>query len=165
GAHLRDRTPGRALAGFTVLVFATATSGAFVAGLRAGKIYNSFPLMGAGIVPAEYGQLSPWWRNLFENPSAVQFNHRLIAMTTLVTAILLWKAFRKADARFRWRMNLVLAAALFQVALGITTLLASVPVWLGVAHQGGALLLLTAALLALHAARPERGRPALSSLP
>ncbi|MFI5311908.1 MAG: COX15/CtaA family protein, partial [Gemmatimonadales bacterium] len=46
GAHLRDRTPGRALAGFTVLVFATATSGAFVAGLRAGKIYNSFPLMG-----------------------------------------------------------------------------------------------------------------------
>jgi cytochrome c oxidase assembly protein subunit 15 len=151
-AELRDATPARALAALAVLVFATAVSGAFVAGLRAGKIYNTFPMMGAGLVPSGYGQLAPWWRNLFENPSAVQFNHRLIATTTFVVAVLLWSAFRRAvDERFRSRMRLVLLAALLQVTLGIATLLAGVPVWLGVMHQGGAVLFLTATLLALHA--------------
>ena len=151
-AELRDATPARALATLAVLVFATAVSGAFVAGLRAGKIYNTFPMMGAGLVPSGYGQLTPWWTNLFENPAAVQFNHRLIATTTFVVAVLLWFAFRRTtDERFRTRMRLVLIAALLQVTLGILTLLTGVPVWLGVMHQGGAVLFLTAALLALHA--------------
>jgi cytochrome c oxidase assembly protein subunit 15 len=151
-AELRDATPPRALAALAILVFATAVSGAFVAGLRAGKIYNTFPMMGVGLVPSGYGQLTPWWRNLFENPAAVQFNHRLIATTTFVVAALLWLAFRRTtDERFRSRMRLVLIAALLQVTLGIWTLLTGVPVWLGVMHQGGAVLFLTAVLLALHA--------------
>ena len=151
-SELRDATPARALTAFALLVFATAVSGAFVAGLRAGKIYNTFPMMGGALVPSGYGQLTPSWRNLFENPAAAQFNHRLIAATTFVVAVLLWSAFRRTtDERFRTRMRLVLIAALLQVTLGIAALLTGVPAWLGVMHQGGAVLLLTATLLALHA--------------
>ncbi len=135
-----------------LLVPFTAASGAFVAGLRAGKIYNTFPLMGAGIIPAEYGQLTPWWRNLFENPAAVQFDHRVLAMTTFALALWVWyRARHTTNARLLSASRLVLGAALLQVALGISTLLLSVPIALGVAHQAGAVLLLTAALLALHA--------------
>jgi cytochrome c oxidase assembly protein subunit 15 len=130
----------------------TAASGAFVAGLHAGKIYNTFPLMGAGLIPPEYSQLIPFWRNLFENPAAVQFNHRLIATTTFILAICVWVfARRSASARVVRASRWVLAAAVLQVTLGISTLLASVPVPLGIAHQAGAVLLLTASLLALHA--------------
>ena len=137
----------------------TAASGAFVAGLHAGKIYNTFPLMGTGLVPAEYGVLSPWWRNLFENPAAVQFNHRLIATTTFTLAVWVWyRARHTHNARLLHASRFVLAAALLQVALGISTLLLAVPVALGVAHQAGAVVLFTAALLSLHA---NGRRPAL----
>ncbi|MGH7654100.1 MAG: COX15/CtaA family protein [Gemmatimonadaceae bacterium] len=130
----------------------TAASGAFVAGLHAGKIYNTFPLMGNGLVPAEYGVLTPWWRNLFENPAAVQFNHRLIATTTFALAIWVWyRARNTKNTRLLRASRFVLGAALLQVTLGISTLLLAVPTVLGVAHQAGAVLLFTAALLALHA--------------
>lgn len=142
----------RALNAFLALVFVTAGSGALVAGMRAGKIYNTFPLMGGRLVPMGYGQLSPSWLNAFENPAAVQFNHRLLATTTFVIALVLWAALRRAaDRRFAARVNLILYAATLQLALGIATLLLAVPVALGVAHQGGAVLLMTAALLARHA--------------
>ena len=135
-----------------LLVPFTAASGAFVAGLQAGKIYNTFPLMGSGLLPAEYGALSPWWRNLFENPAAVQFDHRLIATATFALALWVWYAARRTPNRRLLRASrLVLAAACLQVALGISTLLLAVPVALGVAHQAGAVLLFTAALLTLHA--------------
>ena len=141
-----------ALAGLTALAFVTALSGAFVAGLRAGKIYNTFPMMGAGLVPREYGQLVPWWKNVFENPSAVQFNHRVLATATVLAAVAVWFAFgRMADAGLARGVRLVLATAALQATLGISALLLGVPVWLGVAHQGGAVLFLTAVLLALRA--------------
>jgi cytochrome c oxidase assembly protein subunit 15 len=147
-----DRALGTGLTALAWLVPVTAASGAFVAGLRAGKIYNTFPLMGGGLVPPEYGQLTPWWRNLFENPSAVQFNHRVIALATFALAFWVWYRGRSShDLRLRHATRLVLAAALLQVALGIATLLLAVPVVLGVAHQAGAVLLFTAVLLALHA--------------
>jgi len=111
--------------------------------------------MGTGLVPPGYGQLTPFWRNLFENPAAVQFNHRLIATITFALAIWVWhSARRSSNTRVVRASRWVLAAALLQVALGITTLLSGVPVVLGVAHQAGAVLLFTAAILALH----ENGR-------
>jgi cytochrome c oxidase assembly protein subunit 15 len=134
-----------------LLVPFTAASGAFVAGLRAGKIYNTFPLMGTGLVPPGYGQLVPFWRNLFENPAAVQFDHRVIATITFTLAVWVWyRARRSNSVRIVRATRWVLAAALLQVALGITTLLTGVPVVLGVAHQAGAVLFFTAAILALH---------------
>ena len=143
-----------ALASLTALAFVTALSGAFVAGLRAGKIYNTFPTMGAGLVPPEYGQLVPWWKNVFENPSAVQFNHRVLASTTVLAAVAVWFACgRLSDAGVARSVRLVLAAAVLQATLGVSALLLGVPVWLGVAHQGGALLFLTMVLLAWRASR------------
>lgn len=141
----------RALAALLALVVVTAGSGALVAGLRAGKIYNTFPLMGDGLVPPGYGQLSPWWANLFENPAAVQFNHRVLATVTFLAAVAVWALFRRsATGRLTTTLNLVLGVAMLQLTLGITTLLLSVPVGIAVAHQGGAALLLTTVLLALH---------------
>ncbi len=152
GASDNNSTRNRALLVLALMVPLTAASGAFVAGLRAGKIYNSFPFMGAGIVPAEYGRLTPWWTNWFENPAAVQFNHRLLAMVTF--ALAMWVRYLSrtpANSRLERATRWVFAAALLQVVLGISTLVLSVPVALGVAHQAGMLLLLTAALLAVHA--------------
>lgn len=143
------------------MVFATAGSGALVAGMRAGRIYNSFPLMGGRLVPQGYGQLSPTWLNFFENPAAVQFNHRLLAVATFAAVVALWALLRRtADRRLAARMHLVLCAALLQLALGIATLLLAVPVALGVAHQGGAMLLMIAVLLARHAGSPGQREPA-----
>ncbi len=144
----------RVLVALTMLAFGTVISGAFVAGLRAGRIYNSFPMMGDRWIPAEYGSLTPWWRNLFDNPSAVQFNHRLLALTTFALVLAAWRWVRRSttDQRLAARMHFVLCAALLQLALGIATILLAVPVVLGVAHQAGAILLLTVLLLALHAA-------------
>ena len=142
----------RALPALLGLVFVTCGSGALVAGLRAGKVFNTFPLMGGRVVPSGYGQLAPWWRNLFENHAAVQFDHRVLAVTTFLAAVGLWAVLRRsANRRLAGRMRLVLGAALLQLALGIATLLLGVPIALGVAHQGGAVLLLIAVLLAWHA--------------
>ena len=144
----------RWIAALLALAFVTVVSGAFVAGLRAGKIYNEFPMMGAGLVPAEYASLSPWWKNLFENPAAAQFNHRLLATLLFLAVLAIWVRSRgAAGATLQARMNLVFVAAGVQVALGITVLLLAVPVAIGVAHQAGALLLLTALTLALSAER------------
>lgn len=141
-----------ALRRLLALTFITLVSGAFVAGLRAGKIYNEFPMMGTGLIPIEYGLMLPWWKNLFENPAAVQFNHRFLAMATLLAVAIFWfRARTAAGAALRIRLNLVFVAAAVQVALGITVLLLGVPVLVGVAHQGGALLVLTALTLALRA--------------
>ena len=141
-----------ALRRLLALTFITLVSGAFVAGLRAGKIYNEFPMMGTGLIPIEYGLMSPWWKNLFENPAAVQFNHRFLATATLLAIAIFWfRARAAAGAALRIRLDLVFVAAAVQVALGITVLLLGVPVLVGVAHQGGALLVLTALTLALRA--------------
>lgn len=152
----------------TMLAFAfiTVVSGAFVAGLRAGHIYNEFPMMGAGLVPVEYGTMSPRWRDLLENPASAQFDHRVLAIATLVLVLSAWPWLRKgAGAALRVRLDLVAAAVLLQVALGITTLLLSVPVAIGVAHQAGAVLLLTALAVALREATrlPDGGGPSLKA--
>lgn len=154
-AAARPAQTRRVLAVLSALGFATVISGAFVAGLRAGKIYNSFPMMGGRWLPAEYGTLSPWWRNLFENPSAAQFNHRLLALATLGGAFAAWWWVHRfaGPGRLAGQMRFVLGAAMLQVGLGIATLLLAVPVALGVAHQAGAIVVLTSLVLALHTAQ------------
>lgn len=151
----RDRRVALAATWLSALVFLTAIAGAFVAGLDAGRVYNTFPLMGGRLVPPGYGQLTPAWRNLFENAAAAQFNHRLLAALGLVAVVAVWGwARRRLAGRGRWMLDLLLAVATLQVALGVGTLLLVVPVWLAALHQGGAVLLLTAGVLLLHAARP-----------
>jgi cytochrome c oxidase assembly protein subunit 15 len=137
------------------LVALTAAAGGFVAGLNAGLVYNTFPLMDGSFVPAGYAQLQPFVRNWFENISAVQFDHRLLAMTTAGAVVLLWLAGWRAalPRQARLALHALLAAAALQVALGVSTLLLVVPIPLAAAHQAGAVLLLTAAIVFRHALR------------
>lgn len=156
--HCGSRRAGALRSGLIaliVLLIVTIASGGFVAGLNAGFIYNTFPLMGGRLVPADYGALAPWSANLFENLAAVQFNHRVLAIASLAGAALLWGASLATPlpAPARRIMALLAVVAALQVALGIAALLLVVPVWLGALHQAGALTLLTVAICALHSLR------------
>jgi heme a synthase len=137
-----------------VLVFVAATmaAGGFTAGLHAGLTYNTFPLMDGRLVPAGYGLLQPYWRNWFENIAAVQFDHRLLAVATAVVIALVWAAGQHSGLpkRAQAALHTLLAVVGLQVALGIATLLLAVPIPIAAAHQAGAVLLLTAAIVFRH---------------
>jgi cytochrome c oxidase assembly protein subunit 15 len=137
------------------LISLTVVAGGFVAGLNAGLTYNTFPLMDGRFVPTGYGELAPFARNWFENVAAVQFDHRLLAETTVTAVVVLWLVARRAALPRgpRLALHALLAAALLQVSLGIATLLLVVPVPLAAAHQAGAVLLLTAAIVFRHRLR------------
>lgn len=134
-----------ALAAF---VFVMALSGAFVAGLRAGYAYNTFPLMNGHFVPPEILMLEPWWRNFLYNMATVQFVHRALFWLLAVLVPLAWWRARATAAAAA--ANALLAVFALQAALGILTLLSGVPVALAAAHQGGAVLLLGASLWFAH---------------
>jgi cytochrome c oxidase assembly protein subunit 15 len=157
-ARGRLRRPAVAIA---VLVVVTATWGAFTAGLDAGLLYNRFPLMGDRPWPDTLGPGSALLAAV-ETPGVVQFVHRMLAWTTAALAIWLVLRIRRSDLPRAVRRTVALVPALVgvQFALGVLTLLLMVPVGLGMAHQIGALALLSAALLALHDLRdPAPGHP------
>jgi heme a synthase len=134
------------------LAFLTLIAGAFVAGLRAGYVYNSFPQMNGDWVPPDYWRLAPWYANWFENVAAVQFDHRLLALATVAATLALWAGGWSAALAPGQRLALhaLLAMAAVQAALGVATLLLVVPLPLAVLHQAGALGLVTAAVVARH---------------
>lgn len=168
----------RTVAGMTALIFVTVLSGALVAGLDAGLIYNEFPMMGLGLTPprselwdAFYSRQPDhsdlWWRNILENPSLVQLDHRILAVTTFSAICALFaysRTGRVAGAMppsVKKGVTGLLHLATFQVALGISTLIYMVPTGLAAAHQAGALALLTGVLVLghrLHVPRPVLAR-------
>ncbi|KAK9413130.1 putative Cytochrome c oxidase assembly protein COX15 [Seiridium unicorne] len=154
----------------TGLVFVTVLSGALVAGLDAGLIYNEFPKMGLGLTPPKselwdkfYSRKEDssdlWWRNILENPSLVQLDHRILATTTFCAVLALWAYSRTGRVARAMPKNVqkgvlgMVHLVSLQVALGITTLIYMVPVPLGALHQAGALALLTGALVLGHRLR------------
>jgi len=167
--RLADRMPAPASArlkftsiALLVLTFIQLYFGALVAGLRAGRMYNTWPEIDGGLIPsaARLWFEQPWWRNLFDNTLTVQFEHRMTAYALLALAV-----FHAVDA-IRSRSAaaagaLALAAAItLQAALGILTLLYQVPILLGLAHQAVAILVLTLAVLQverLAMRQPESG--------
>ncbi len=152
----RARSLRRLLALLAAVALVTLASGGFVAGTNAGLVYNTFPLMDGELVPSGYGRMAPWALNLFENEIAVQFNHRLLAVSTAGLAFGLWLWSRRLDlsAQARQACELVLAMAVLQFGLGVATLLLVVPVGLAALHQAGALGLVTLALWAVFVLRP-----------
>ncbi len=134
------------------LVLVTVISGGFVAGLKAGLIFNTFPLMGGKWIPEGIAALSPWHLNLFENMVTVQFNHRLLAITTGILALAWYTKGRNhfEDPQIKRSFKLVGMVVIIQVLLGISTLLMQVPVWLGAMHQAGAMLLISVMLMNVH---------------
>ena len=108
------------------LVYLQIIAGAFMAGTHSGRTYNEWPLMDGDFIPAGYGVQSPIWRNIFENPAAIQFNHRLLAYIIVVYAAWLAWRFRKSSTMNRASIG-VLGLIFVQVGLGIWTLLAVAP--------------------------------------
>jgi cytochrome c oxidase assembly protein subunit 15 len=130
------------------LILLQVLLGALVAGLKAGLAYNTWPLMDGALIPDGLGALSPWYMNFFENVTLVQFNHRLVAYA--VTGLALWQAWslrrQEGAASTSLAATWLAAAVLCQAALGIWTLLEAVPLSLGLAHQGGAAIVLGLAI-------------------
>lgn len=126
------------------LVFLQVALGAFVAGLKAGLHYNTWPLMNGAVLPDDLFSMSPLLANFFDNATTVQFNHRLVAY--LVLGVAIWHALSVmrliADPVLRQSALLLATAVSAQAMLGIVTLLWAVPLHLGIAHQAGAAVVL-----------------------
>ncbi|MEE9423288.1 MAG: COX15/CtaA family protein [Gammaproteobacteria bacterium] len=151
---IKDSTPflRRISLAILALVAITITSGGFVAGLKAGHAYNTFPKMGDQWLPPAGWMLQPGWRNLFENIATVQFNHRLLAITTLACIVLFGAFNHKRVSALATRLGIyfLVVIACIQASLGISTLLLHVPVALAATHQAIAVLLLSSALFVAH---------------
>lgn len=148
----RIRIVGRIL---LALIFLQFYFGALVAGLRAGRVFNTWPLIDGSFIPtaARLFFEQPWWRNFFDNTLTVQFTHRMIAYTLVVLAILhAIDAIRsKASPAIVSTALWIVSTMIFQAVVGILTLLNQVPIDLGLAHQAIAIVVLTLALF--HAER------------
>ncbi|HEY8613172.1 MAG TPA: COX15/CtaA family protein [Roseomonas sp.] len=154
-----EAAPLRPLAHATAgLVVLAMLAGGFVAGIKAGLDYNTFPLMGGRLLPEGYGGMTSFAQSLVSDVATVQFNHRLIATLAGVAAIALgWLALRRLPAgAARGAAIGLTGVVMLQYALGVATLLNAVPVWLGTLHQTVAVGVLAAALVLLHALRRPR---------
>ena len=127
-------------------------SGGLVAGTRAGFAYATWPLMGDAFIPQGLYAGAPAWLDMFEDITTIQFNHRMFAYLLLLLissfALLVYRSTNSAAVRKG--LGLVILALFAQLTLGISTLLLHVPVAVAVAHQGGAVVLLTAMLYVSH---------------
>ena len=153
--------------GVTTLLCVMILSGGFVAGLKAGHQYNTFPLMGGKWVPDGILAYTPWIRNFFENVATVQFTHRTLAyVLCLVVPGYWWYAQKFAlSVRLRRAFHVLIGLFVLQVTLGLTTLLLHVPVPIAAMHQLGALCLFTVTLFINHQVKREVSTaPATSSV-
>jgi cytochrome c oxidase assembly protein subunit 15 len=134
------------------MIFLQVLLGALVAGLKAGLSHNTWPLMDGALIPPGLGAMSPWYLNVFENVLTVQFNHRMAAYAIAVVA--LWHGVNilrsAASANIRLSAAALGLGVLAQIVLGIWTLLAHVPLSLGLAHQAGAAVVFSLAVWHLH---------------
>lgn len=126
--------------------------GAFVAGLRAGFIFNTFPRMGEAWFPEAITTLEPWWKNFVEGLAGVQFVHRYLAYLVIGLVVWLWLLCNKLDLSREQRNGLwsIVVLVLIQFGLGVATLVFMVPTGLAVLHQSGAMLLLAAVIYFLN---------------
>mgnify|MGYP003864413283 CR=1 FL=1 len=137
----------------SILVFLQIVGGAFVAGTHSGKSYNTWPLMDGDFIPSGYGIMSPFWKNIFENTAAIQFNHRFLAYILLGVALWVFFSAKTVNPRIGRAMVWTLLILAVQVLLGIWALLMAAPLWLALAHQFTAILVF---LFTLNVARLSR---------
>jgi len=143
------------------LMFVTILSGALVAGLNAGFIYNEWPTMGGQFLPDGYWDTSLGLWSLFEVLEAVQFNHRSLAYITALSVFALFWWSRRIDLPHRVRASIhaLMGMIVVQVLLGIATLLSIVWLPLAVLHQVGAAISFCLALWCLKELRGGRVSP------
>ncbi len=113
-----------------ILIVVQIIFGAFVAGLNAGLIYNTFPLMGGHIIPKDLFFLQPTWLNIFENRATVQFIHRTLALLILVLTTVL--TIKNASVK---SVYVMLLSVIIQIILGVVTLLLHIPITIAISHQ------------------------------
>ncbi|MGE4062075.1 MAG: COX15/CtaA family protein [Rhodospirillaceae bacterium] len=136
-------------------------AGAFVAGINAGLIYNTFPLMDGRVIPEGLYSMRPWYMSAFEDATTVQFNHRVLALSLFALIAVVWaRAGRVVTGRTRAVLNAMMIMALVQAGLGISTLVLQVPLGLALAHQAGALALFTFTVWFAHTQRAASPAPA-----
>lgn len=137
---------------YGILVF-QIIYGAFVAGLKAGLLHNHWPLMNEGqFIHFTAFVLEPFYKNLIENPSGIQFIHRTTAYLVVFFIGLIWVKSRKITLTpYQQKgINALVILVIVQFVLGVFTIILQVPLWLGVAHQIGAFFLLSAMTFTLH---------------
>lgn len=123
--------------------------GALVAGIDAGRSFGDWPMMAGGFLPPDPYDLTPGWRNFFENAGLVQFNHRMVGYILVAFGIFVWVRSRKSPNQATKRSyNLVSAVLVVQVLIGIMTVLYAAPWTWAIAHQLGAVVLIVAILRA-----------------
>ena len=137
------------------LIFFMMLTGAFVAGLKAGHIYNTFPKMGDNFIPNELFAMDNVWRNFFENPVTVQFIHRCVAYVIIFAVIILFVlglrlAVKKPELNLKTNLFVMFILLLCQVSFGVMTLLKGVPISWGALHQGTGVLFFTSTLFLAH---------------
>ena len=148
-----DPRTARKATGLIAFVLVVMTFGAFMAGLRAGWSHNTFPTMSGYWIPPGLFDMQPWWINIFENGTTIQFIHRWLAKLLVLGVLALLIRARRAET------YAAAAMALLQMSLGIATILTGVDITLAAMHQAGAVLLLTTLIVVRHRAIPSRGRP------
>lgn len=142
-------------------VLLTIIYGGFVAGLKAGHIYNTYPLMGGQFLPSEWAFHQPLYLNFIENAATVQWVHRTIAVITLSVVILVAFMIRGAHVAVHTKRAaaVMIGVTLLQVGLGILTLLHHVPVSLGTVHQGTAMMVMVMVIYLMYQLKyqPQKG--------
>ncbi|MBC7585267.1 MAG: COX15/CtaA family protein, partial [Tardiphaga sp.] len=173
--QLTDRTPVAANRRLRItsvvllgLTFLQIYFGALVAGLRAGRVFNTWPEIDGALIPSAARLFfeEPWWRNLFDNVLTVQFEHRMTAYALLALAI--WHAVdavrSRADKAVINGALWMVAAITAQAMLGILTLLYQVPIDLALSHQAMAIVVLTLSVLQVERMKVKRTAPAKFAL-
>ncbi len=140
----RDPKTARKSGALIAFVFVVMTFGAFMAGLRAGASHSTFPTMSGYWIPPGLFDLTPWWINVFENGTTIQFIHRWLAKLLVLGVLALLIRARRPEI---W---LAAAVAMAQLGLGIATILSGVDIALATMHQAGAVLLLTVLIVVRH---------------
>jgi len=127
--------------------------GAFMAGTRAGYLYATFPKMNGRWIPHNLLMEPDGWRNLIDNPTGIHFMHRALAWVLAIGILILcrkgWQ--RATTPHQRLSIAFLGSGVVGQFLLGVVTVIYSVPTPIAVAHQGCALLLLSASVFAFHA--------------
>jgi heme a synthase len=151
--YRNDPKTRREVTGLIGFVFVVMTFGALMAGLRAGLSHNTFPTMSGYWIPPGMFDLSPWWINIFDNGTTVQFIHRWLAKLLVLGVLALVIRIRRPEGYAAGAMVLI------QLCLGIATILSGVEIALASVHQAGAVLLLTTLIVVRHRAMPSPARP------
>ena len=135
---------------FLFLIFSQITIGAFVSGMDAGKIYNSWPLMGSTYFPDDNSFLNLFNMNVFNDPSLVQFIHRNLAYLILIFYIfIIYKIYRNKLSTLYFAIKLNGFLLILQILLGIFTLLNGAQIIIASMHQISSIFLVSSCIYLL----------------